>query len=102
MTIVGFKNILCLIGLGASLLLIAGCAGLVHHIPAEPLTLTSTEKGRLGEVIETRLLQMLGGPYHDISLTTALKRACLDQSQRKARCKLRSATVSLQRPFPWD
>jgi tetratricopeptide (TPR) repeat protein len=100
MTIVGFKNILCLVGLGAFLLLIAGCAGLVHHIPAEPLTLTSAEKGRLGEVIETRLLQMLGGPYHDLSLTTALKRACLDQSQRKGRCKLTVADLSSPALYP--
>ncbi len=51
MTIVGFKNILCLVGLSASLLLIAGCAGLVPQIPAEPLTLTSAEKSRLGVAI---------------------------------------------------
>ena len=79
MTIVGFKNILCLVGLGVSLLLIAGCAGLTPQVPAEPLTLTSTEKGSLGEAIEARLLQMLGGPYHDPSLAASLKRACLDQ-----------------------
>jgi hypothetical protein len=100
MTIVGFKNILCLVGLGASLLLIAGCAGLVHHIPAESLTLTSVEKGRLGEAIEARLVQMLGGPYHTSSLTTALKRACLDQSQGKGRCKITVADLSSPALYP--
>ena len=52
MTIVGFKNILCLVGLGAALLLVAGCAGFVPQGPAEPLILHYVEKGRLGEAIE--------------------------------------------------
>jgi Flp pilus assembly protein TadD len=100
MTIVGFKNILCLVGLGACLLLVAGCASFVPQGPAEPLTLTSVEKGRLGEAIEARLVQMLGGPYHDLSLTTALKRACLDQSQGKGRCKLTVADLSSPALYP--
>ena len=100
MTIVGFINILCLVGLGASLLLVAGCAGLVPRIPAEPLTLTSVEKGSLGEAIEARLVQMLGGPYYAPSLTTALKRACLDQSQGKDRCKITVADLSSPALYP--
>jgi hypothetical protein len=100
MMIVGFKNILCLVGLGASLLLIAGCAGFVPQVPAEPLTLTSAEKGSLGEVIEARLLQMLGGPYYDLSLTTSLKRACLDQSQGKDRCKIKVADLNSPALYP--
>ena len=100
MTIVGFKNILCLVGLGAALLLVAGCAGFVPQGPAEPLILTSVEKGRLGEAIEARLVQMLGGPYHDLSLATALKRACLDQSQGKGRCKLTVADLSSPALYP--
>jgi len=100
MTIVGFKNILCLLGLSASLLLIGGCAGLVPYVPAEPLTLTSAEKGSLGEAIEARLLQMLGGPYHDPSLAVSLKRACLDQSQEKNRCKITVADLSSPALYP--
>ncbi len=100
MTIVGFKNILCLVGLGASLLLIAGCAGFIAQIPAETLPLTSAEKGRLGEAIEARLLQMLGGPYYDISLITDLKRTCLDHSQVKDHCKLTVADLSSPALYP--
>ena len=100
MTIVGFKNILCLVGLGASLLLIAGCAGFVPQVPAEPLILTSAEKGRLGAAIEARLLQMLGGSYHDLSLSTALKRACFDQSQGMGRCRLAVADLSSSALYP--
>lgn len=100
MMIVGFKNILCLAGLGACLLLISGCAGFVPQIPAEPLTFTSAEKNRLGEAIEARLLQMLGGPYHDPSLAASLKRACLDQSQVRDRCKLTVADLSSPALYP--
>ena len=100
MTIVGFKNILCLFGLGTSLLLIGGCAGLAPYAPAEPLVLTSAEKGRLGVVVESRLLQMLGGPYHDPSLAASLKRLCLDQSQGKDRCKIKVADLSSQALYP--
>ena len=100
MAIVGFKNILCLVGLGASLLLIGGCAGFVPQVPAEPLTLTSAEKGSLGEAIEARLLQMLGGPYHNPSLAASLKRVCLDQSQGKNRCKIKVADLSSPALYP--
>ncbi len=100
MTIVGFKNIMGLVGLGAFLLLIAGCAGLVPQVPAEPLPLTSAEKGRLGEAIEERLLQMLGGPYHDPSLAASLKRACLDQFQGTNRCKITVADLSSPALYP--
>jgi tetratricopeptide (TPR) repeat protein len=54
----------------------------------------------LGESIEARLLQMLGGPYHASSLTTALKRACLDQSPGKDRCKLTVADLSSPALYP--
>ena len=100
MTIVDFKNILCLVGLGVSLLLIGGCAGLVPQLPAEPLTLTSAEKSRLGEAIEARLVQMLGGPYYAPTLTTALKRACLDHSQGKDHCKITIADLSSPALYP--
>lgn len=100
MSIVGFKNILCLVGLGASLLLIGGCAGFAPQVPAEPLPLTSAEKGRLGEAIEARLLQMLGGPYHDSSLATVLSRACLDQSRGVDRCKITVADLSAPALYP--
>jgi tetratricopeptide (TPR) repeat protein len=100
MTIVGFKNIICLVGLGAAFLLIAGCAGLVPYVPAEPLPMTSAEKGSLGEAIDARLLQMLGGPYHDPSLAASLKRACLDQSQGKDRCKITVADLSSPALYP--
>jgi tetratricopeptide (TPR) repeat protein len=100
MTIVGFKNVLCLVFLGASLLLVGGCAGLVSQVPAEALSLSSAEKDRLGEAIGARLLQMLGGPYHDLSLKAALKRVCLDQSHGVDRCKVTVADLSSPALYP--
>lgn len=58
---------ICLIWLG-------GCAGLDLGVPVGPLVLTASQQESLGAAVQKRLLQMLGGPYHDASLSSDLQR----------------------------
>ena len=53
---------------------LAACSGLSQYVAAEPPKLTHAEQDRVGAAVEGRLLQMLGGPYHDKALVKDLGR----------------------------
>jgi tetratricopeptide (TPR) repeat protein len=70
-----FQNLLYTICLFAALTWLGGCSGLTQYVPVEPPELTSAEQDRVGAVVEKKLLQMLGGPYHDKALARDLSRS---------------------------
>lgn len=59
--------------LAAIVLWLSGCT-VVGELPAVKLQLTAGEASRLGAAVTPRLLQLLGGPYHDRQLAADLKR----------------------------
>jgi Flp pilus assembly protein TadD len=52
----------------------AGCSGLAQYAPAEAPKLTLAEKARIGAAVEAKLIQLLGGPYYDMTLIEDLSR----------------------------
>jgi tetratricopeptide (TPR) repeat protein len=88
MPIVVFKRIFVLVSLGIMLLWMSGCADLIGQMPAPPLALTSAEQVRVGVAAEARLIQLLGGPYHDKTLATDLKRLCLGENKAAETCHI--------------
>ena len=68
------KKIVYTIWLLAGLAGLAACSGLAQYAPAEPLKLTRAERDRVGGAVEGKLIQMLGGPYHDKTLAKDLRR----------------------------
>lgn len=59
-------DLLCL--LVALSWLLSGCAGMDQYVSGPPLQLTAAEEARVGKAVEEKLLQLLGGPYHDKAL----------------------------------
>lgn len=59
--------------LAVALLWLNGCAG-VSELPVAKLRLSVEEESRLGAAVAPRLLQLLGGPYHDRRLLADLGR----------------------------
>lgn len=57
----------------AALLWLGGCVAM-GDLPVVTQPLSAGEEARLGATVAPRLLQMLGGPYHDRQLITDLKR----------------------------
>jgi tetratricopeptide (TPR) repeat protein len=66
------KYILYPFGLIVVLLWLGGCGGLPQYIPAEPPVLTVDQRARVGAAVQPKLLQLLGGPYHDQRLAEDL------------------------------
>ncbi len=64
---------LTLAGVAAATLWLSGCA-VVAEMPVARLQLDSAGETRVGEAVTPRLLQLLGGPYHDRQLASDLKR----------------------------
>lgn len=100
MIILRLKNISVLVVVVIFMALLGGCNGLVSRIPADPLALAPTDRDRLGEAVEARMVQMLGGPYYDLTLPAALKRACLEQTSGKAPCRITVTDQSLPALYP--
>ena len=67
-----YKNTLYLTLQFVVLIWLTGCSGLTEFTTVPALQLTSAEKARVGSVVEEKLIQMLGGPYHDKSLAKDL------------------------------
>jgi tetratricopeptide (TPR) repeat protein len=67
-------NILSLHCLAAALIWLGGCAGLTQYGPAEPPLLSPDQQTRVGEIVAGKLIQVLGGPYHDERLAADLNR----------------------------
>ena len=61
---------ICVLGL----LVLNGCAGLNRYVPAQTPQLSIEEQKRLGKATAGRLLQILGGAYHDAQLMDDLNR----------------------------
>ncbi len=57
-----------------SLFVLGGCAAVDLYPPARPVHLTPAEAARLGSAVEKRLVQILGGHYHDQAITADLQR----------------------------
>lgn len=56
------------------LLVLGGCAAVDLYPAARPVDLTPAEAARLGSAVEKRLVQILGGHYHDQAITADLQR----------------------------
>ena len=69
-----YKKTLYLILLFLVLVWSGGCSGLVQYAPAEAPKLTLAEKARIGTAVEAKLIQLLGGPYYDVTLIEDLSR----------------------------
>lgn len=69
-----YRNSLYLICLLVVQSWFAGCSTLSHYTTVPPLQLTPVEQARVGNAVEERLIQMLGGPYHDKTLASDLNR----------------------------
>lgn len=67
-----FTHFIC----AASLLWLGGCVAM-SDLPVTKQQFSAREAARLGEAVAPRLLQMLGGPYHDRQLGADLKRLAL-------------------------
>lgn len=87
-----YKKTLYLIYLFVALVGLAACSGLTQYATVEPPKLTSAEQERVGAAVEGKLLQMLGGPYHDKALAKDL-----NQHVRSAR-PLKIAVADRSRP----
>lgn len=68
-----FKNMLQVLIITSFFAVLAGCAGVVSLSP-QALPLTNSEELMVANAIEQRLLQMLGGAYHDDNLAAELNR----------------------------
>ena len=68
------RNTLYLICLLVVLSLSGGCTGLSGDVTVPPPQLTVAEQVRVGSAVEAKLIQMLGGPYHDQMLAKDLNR----------------------------
>jgi tetratricopeptide (TPR) repeat protein len=99
MPIIILKNVLTL-ACFCAVFWMSGCADLASQKPVPPLTLTFAEQARLGEAAATKLIQMLGGPYHDKSLAADLKRICLETSKAADSCKITVADRSPSALYP--
>jgi tetratricopeptide (TPR) repeat protein len=68
------KSTLYLIGMLVVLSLLGGCAGVGPYATVVQPQLTPAEEDRVGTAVEGKLIQMLGGPYHDKLLVNDLNR----------------------------
>lgn len=55
-----------------ALLWLGGCSALPGYVPVTVPPLADAEAERVGRAVETKLLQMIGGPYHDRGVTKSL------------------------------
>lgn len=69
-----YKNTLYTVCLFVALAWLGGCTGLTQYAPATRQQLTPAQEARVGAAVEVKLIQMLGGPYHDKTLTVDLNR----------------------------
>ena len=88
-----YKNTLYLILLFVGLSWLAGCSGLTEFTTVPALQLSSAEKTRVGAVVEKRLIQMLGGPYHDKALAMDLNSQSLNTQALKISIADRSTSA---------
>lgn len=75
------KNISFMIWLLALSIGLSGCAGLDLAPSPSPVELSASDQASVGVAAEGRLMQLLGGPYHDKELVSDLKRLIGQQSQ---------------------
>lgn len=55
------------------LALMAGCADIGSYLPDRQVQLSAKDEARLGSAVEDRLLQMLGGRFHDSTIAEDLR-----------------------------
>ncbi len=92
------RNTLYLICLLVALSLLGGCTGLTPFSTVVPLQLTPAEEARVGAAVEVKLIQMLGGPYHDQTLASDLSR--LIQSHPPLKVSVADRSASALYPLP--
>ena len=69
-----YRKTLYLICFLLALSLSGGCTGIVDFATVPPPQLTVAEAAQVGSAVEAKLIQMLGGPYHDPLLVKDLNR----------------------------
>jgi len=92
------RNTLYLVSLLVALSLSGGCAGIVGYATVPPLQLTVAEQVRVGSAVEAKLIQMLGGPYHDQMLAKDLNR--LVSSAQPSSISVADKSTSALYPLP--
>lgn len=80
------KNISSFVCLAVLLFWLPGCVGFLPQVSAPPLALSPDEHTRLGTAVGAKLLQVLGGPYHDKELAADLNRVCGTQASSAPVC----------------
>ncbi|MGK2908003.1 MAG: tetratricopeptide repeat protein [Desulfuromonadales bacterium] len=88
-----YKNSLYLVLLFLALIWLGGCSGLAQYAPAEAPKLTAVEKARIGAAVEEKLIQLLGGPYYDVTLIRDLSRFVPSDQTLKVSVADRSASA---------
>ncbi len=95
-----YKNILYPICLFVALVGLGGCTGLSQYVPVSPLQLTPAQEARVGATVEGKLIQMLGGPYHDKALADDLDRLVRRHIQSSSSFKFSVADRSAPALYP--
>ncbi len=85
------RNTFYLICLFVVLNLLGGCSGLTPYATVAPPQLTSAEEARVGAAVEGKLIQMLGGFYHDKTLASDLSHLIQSTSTTQVSVADRSA-----------
>jgi len=76
-----YRYIISTLGLIVMLLWLGGCSTLPQYLPAEPPILTGDQRARVGAAVEPKLIQLIGGPYHDQRLAEDLNQLGNRQAQ---------------------
>lgn len=84
----------------AALAWLGGCTGVTRHVPVEPPQMTTAQAARVGAAVESKLLQMLGGPYHDKALVVDLNRLARRQVEGGRILKIAIADRSAPALYP--
>jgi len=92
------RNTLYLICLLVVLSLSGGCVGLSGDATVPSPQLTVAEQVRVGSAVEAKLIQMLGGPYHDQMLAKDLNR--LVSSAQQFSVSVADKSASALYPLP--
>ena len=95
-----YKNISCSTCLFVLLAWLGGCAGLDQYVPSAQPQLTPAQEARVGAAVEAKLIQLLGGPYHDKMLTDDLNRLGRRHNQSSHPFKISVADRSVPALYP--
>ncbi len=95
-----YRNIFYPVCLFVALAWLGGCTGLDQYAPSAQPQLTPAQEARVGAAVEAKLIQLLGGPYHDKMLTDDLNRLGRRYNQSPHPFKISVADRSVPAIYP--